>query len=123
MQATHRWDRLRAAVRSSAARRPGVLSPHELARRRRRDSAPDLSMPATSSLTVISSAAAMCISVSTVMLRSPRSMPPIYVRCMPHAAANDSCEKPAASRRVRTRCPIQFFVDSDDTVQASEKEP
>jgi hypothetical protein len=24
---------------------------------------------------------------------------------------------------VRTRCPIQFFVDSDDTVQASEKEP
>lgn len=46
-------------------------------------------------------AAASFASVRRVMLRSPRSMAPTYVRWRPHCSARPSCERPLAARSRR----------------------
>lgn len=56
----------------------------------------------------------MTLRFRNATLRSPRSIPPMYVRSSPHFVANDSCERPAFFRSSRTRRP-NFWIMSGST--------
>ncbi len=55
-------------------------------------------MPLVASDRLIPSVSVIRRSVRSVMLYSPRSTAPMYVRCSPHSYARSSCDQPSLSR-------------------------
>lgn len=96
----HIFVKLGGADRAEAigmAGRRGCRSPESVLRHARN--------PRTNSQGSTPSAAAICTTFSRPRLRSPRSTPPMYVRCRSATSASRSCVKPSVTRRRRTRRP------------------
>jgi hypothetical protein len=78
---------------------------------------PSDSTPCINSEIVTSRAWAISSMLRNATFRSPRSIPPIYVRSNPHCAANASCEKPLAFRIARTCNPNRTSMSGFRSMQ------